>query len=434
MSSGTTGYRKGIRFGLPEIRHHISAYNEVLRIAEHDCIVSWLPLYHDMGFIVGFLMPRLLGCKLVLIDPIDWIRRPEQLWDLIEEHSATICYMPNFAFELLARSGRAMPTMRQWVSCSEPTRRHTMDRFIEATQTCPTKISNCWGMAENVFAVSHSSGLKSTDVDGAEVLSCGRPIPGTDVKVVDGELFVRSEYSLKSYIGSEEIVDDQGFYPSGDLGTIIDGEVYIIGRKHDVVITAGRKTVLSDIDFRVGEALPELAGRIATFAHLDAGLSTEIPVSLVESPTFWEKNQRTATIYEIVASTGNEVGRVIFVPPRFITKTSSGKVNRRKTAEHWRALSSYRGSAATDRGTLNAKMTAEIMRDFPWVNWDLPVAEQLDSLGLVNFSLICSKYGRVGGIGETLTVRSILQFDERQFDERPTVENSGFQNRVARRQ
>ncbi len=409
LSSGTTGHRKGITFTLPAIRKHIFEYNKILGLTEQDCVVSWLPLYHDMGFITGFLMPRIIGCKLVLIDPIEWVRRPEQLWDLIDEHNATTCYMPNFAFELMARRGRAAPSIRRWISCSEPTRWLTMERFIETTGTSPTNISNSWGMAENVFAVTHSVGIKPAVIDGVEAISCGPPIPGTDVKVVDGELFVRSAYSLKRYVRSDDIVDEEGFYPSGDLGAIIDGEIYLSGRKRDIIITAGRKTMLSDIDFLVGEAVPQSAGRIATFAYADEGLATEIPISVIEDPAFWNKNREADNLRAIVARTGNEAGRAAFVPPRFITKTSSGKINRRKTADHWRALSSHAAKLATERGVTDGPMRAEIARDFPWLSWDVPISEQLDSLGLVNFSLICSKYGRVGGIEEDLTVRSLLE-------------------------
>ena len=76
MSSGTTGHRKGIRYTLADIRTHVAEYNKVLGLTKADKVVSWLPLYHDMGYIAAFIMPRLLGVDLILMDPMDWGPKP----------------------------------------------------------------------------------------------------------------------------------------------------------------------------------------------------------------------------------------------------------------------------------------------------------------------------------------------------------------------
>src|SRR5205085_38227 len=151
------------------------------------------------------------------------------------------------------------------------------------------------------------------------------------VKALDGELYVKSGYSLDGYIGSDPIVDAEGFYPTGDLGEIVDGEVYLGGRKQDIVNNAGRRIFLTDIDFAIGELMPEAAGRIAAFAHEDAALGTQTPVALIEHPEFWLRNRDHGSIRRIIDCTGVEGALASFVPPRFITKTSSGKVNRRQS-------------------------------------------------------------------------------------------------------
>ena len=120
--------------------------------------------------------------------------------------------------------------MRQWISCSEPTRAETMQRFMDATGSKPGSLVNCWGMAENIFAVAQSTSIVVKSIEGADVVSCGRPIPGTEAKIVNGEIYVRSAYSLKEYIGADLRIDSEGFYPSGDLGAIIDGEIFLQGR------------------------------------------------------------------------------------------------------------------------------------------------------------------------------------------------------------
>jgi len=409
MSSGTTGHRKGIAFTLNSIRSHVAEYNNVLGLTGSDCVVSWLPLYHDMGFIAAFLMPQLVGCDLVLIDPIEWVRNPDLLWSAIERFRGTVCYMPNFGFEIMAGRGRHMPTMRRWVSCSEPTRRRSMERFIAATRSEPSSVSNCWGMAENVFAVTFSEGITARIIDDVEVVSCGKPIPGTTVKSVDGELLVRSSYSLSGYLGGDRITDEDGFYPSGDQGVVVDGEVFLQGRRRDILNHAGRKLLLSDLDFAAAEAVPESAGRIATFGRYDADLGTDIPVVLIEDPNFWVRNRDAGTLAAVAARTGVEATRAYFVPPRFITKTSSGKINRKKTKEHWDALRDFRErSRETEAGPAAARAEREIREIFPALDFSVPVAGQIDSLGLVNLSLVLAKHGLRGDLNAEFTVSDAL--------------------------
>lgn len=409
MSSGTTGHRKGIVFTLDAVRAHAEAYNRVLGLGPDDCVVSWLPLYHDMGFVAAFLLPRLVGCRLVLIDPIDWVRKPELLWTAIERHLGTVCYMPNFGFEVMASRGQPTPTMRRWISCSEPTRRETMERFAAATATDPARLSNCWGMAENIFAVAQSDGVRTRMIDGAQVVGCGEPIPGTAVKVVDGELYVKSAYSLAGYVGGDLIVDSEGFYPTGDLGAVIDGEVFLQGRQRDLINHAGRKMLLSDLDFKVAQEVPEAAGRLASFAERDERLGTETPVVLIEDAAFWARNRDSALLARIAGRTGVEATRAFFVPPRFITKTSSGKVNRKKTAEHWRAAAEHRRRLReATPGSAAARAEAEIRDVFPGLDLDRPLGEQIDSLGRVNLALILAKHGLRSDPGGTEAVRSVL--------------------------
>ncbi len=393
MSSGTTGHRKGIRYTLDDIRQHVLEYNKVLGLSSKDRIVSWLPLYHDMGYIAAFIMPRILGVDIVLMDPMDWVRQPKMLFDAIEKINATVCFMPNFGFEVMARQGRPTPSMRLWISCSEPTRAQSMRRFMDANATPQGGLVNCWGMAENIFAVAQSTGINVKMIDGVEVVSCGRPIPGTEAKIVDGEIYVRSSYALKEYIGAELHIDNEGYYATGDMGTIIDGEIFLQGRKKDIINNGGRKTLLSDLDFAVGEELPKSAGRIATFAQMDENLGTEIPVVLIEDSQFWTKNRDAELNKRILTKTGIESTRSYFVPPKFITKTSSGKVNRRETGKNWDLAMNGRTGAAKDVTPSIADAESQIRQLFPFLDFGKPIHNQIDSLGLVNLSILLSQFG-----------------------------------------
>jgi hypothetical protein len=410
LSSGTTGHRKAMAFTADALRLHTEAFNRVLALGPGDRIVSWLPLYHDMGYIACFVMPLLLGIDVVMMDPIDWVRRPEMLFEAIERHAGTICYMPNFGFEVMARApARSLPSMRRWISCSEPVSAATAQRFLAHVGADADLFSPCYAMAENIFAVSLRTGLRSEMLEHGAVVSCGAPVPGVDVKVHDGELWVRSAFSLTQYLGGVDIRDADGFYPTGDLGVIVDGEVFVTGRRQDLLIQAGRKYFLSDIDLLVNAILPEAAGRAAALAMPDERMGTEQPLVLVESLDFFSRTDQAAIAARITDAGGPEQLELVFVPPRFLTKTSSGKINRRKTAEDYRAM--LRARAVTGVATRDA--AAELAQLFGHADWQAAVGGSLDSLSLTMLRLLLIEAGlaydpqqSLSGLRELLVARS----------------------------
>lgn len=260
LSSGTTGFRKAIEFRSDDLRRHVQDYNGALGLDPgRDRIVSWLPLYHDMGYVACFVMPLILGIDTVMMDPMTWVQDPGLLFHAIEKHSGTVVYLPNFGFEVMSRAEpRPMPSMRLWVSCSEPVSAATSRRFLGRIGAPESSFAPCYAMAENIFAVSLGRGIRTAPIEGRDVVSCGAPIPGVEIKLVEEEIWVRSPTSLRNYVGAEDIRDAEGFYPTGDLGQVIEGELYVTGRKHDLLIQAGRKFMLSDIDLIVNEAFPEV--------------------------------------------------------------------------------------------------------------------------------------------------------------------------------
>ena len=94
-------------------------------------------------------------------------------------------------------------------------------------------------MAENVFAVTQSEGFQIAEVDGKSLPSCGPPIPATDVKIIEGEIWVRSPTSITAYLDGSAVADADGFYPTGDMGHYGDSGLVILGRKRDILIQAG---------------------------------------------------------------------------------------------------------------------------------------------------------------------------------------------------
>lgn len=401
LSSGTTGYRKAISLRSEELLRHVTDFNETLGLSRSDVIVSWLPLYHDMGFIACFVMPLALGVNVVMMDPVSWVQNPDLLFNAIERYAGTVCYMPNFGYEVMARaSKRPQPSMRWWVSCSEPVSARTALKFLDHTQTPPDRFAPCYAMAENIFAVSFGCGVRTASIGGVDVVSCGAPIAGVDIKIVDDQVWVRSPTSLERYIGGDDIRDADGFYPTGDLGELIDGELYITGRKHDLMIQAGRKFMLSDIDIRVNEILPEARGRAACVAIMDPRIETEIACVLIEAPDFFRRTDQTQIENQLKAVTGIDQITVQFVPPRFLTKTTSGKINRKKSLADWLAVQVYQQrSRATITDTVH-----DLEAAFCSVAWDKPVSAVLDSLSLTLLQMLTSEGGITYNSDDTLAV------------------------------
>lgn len=397
LSSGTTGYRKGIRFSLGELAAHVADYNQVIQLTPKDTIVSWLPLYHDMGFIACFVMPLILGIPLVMIDPVTWIKSPGLLFEAINLHGGTVCYLPNFGFEVLSRQSDLAPVegMRLWISCSEPSYEPTLVKFCETTRTPASKVATCYAMAENVFAVTLSQGIKSALFEGTSVVSCGRPIPGVELKVVDGEVWVRSQTALRAYVGGESILDADDFYPTGDMGCLDNGELYVFGRKRDIMISAGKKYFLNDLDYTLGKLYPASAGRIASLADFNDRLGTQRALFLLEGGRFWDSEYRRTETSRISNAVGMELFEAHFVPPFFITKTSSGKINRKKTLQDWKAHRAFMESGSSAAGAVadDARFKRRVTDSFASIRLDVPIKEQIDSLGSVVLRLICEDSG-----------------------------------------
>ena len=402
LSSGTTGHRKAMRLEAATLLRHVTDFNTVLALGAADRIVSWLPLYHDMGFVACFVMPLLLGVDVVMMDPIAWVQAPAMLFDAIARHAGTVCYMPNFGFEVMARADpRPLASMRLWVSCSEPVSAVTAERFLGATGAPAGCFAACYAMAENVFAVSLARGVTVRSVEGADVVSCGAPIPGVELRVVDGQIRVRSPASIAGYLGGADIRDADGFYPTGDLGVLLDGALYVTGRQGDVLIQAGRKFMLSDLDLTLNRLFPDIRGRAACIARDDGLLGTQVAVALIESADFITRDDQADVAAALRAASGLDQIEVAFVPPRFLTKTSSGKIARKVTASHWAGVLAHRaaGRAGDQAG---ADPVAELAAAFPRVARDRPVADVLDSLSLTVLRIILGGAGLAYDAGRTL--------------------------------
>src|SRR5450432_45153 len=126
-SSGTTGLQKGVALSHGAVLNQLASYGQAINLNTDDVIVSWLPLYHDMGLIAGFVMPTVQGIPLVLMSPFHWVRDPKILMKAIHKHRGTLCWLPNFAYNFMAKSirdnqieGLDLSSLRAFINCSEP--------------------------------------------------------------------------------------------------------------------------------------------------------------------------------------------------------------------------------------------------------------------------------------------------------------------------
>jgi acyl-CoA synthetase (AMP-forming)/AMP-acid ligase II len=274
-SSGTTGLQKGVALSHRAVFNQLNAYGKALSFNENDVIVSWLPLYHDMGLIAGFLMPILSGIPLVLMSPFDWVRAPYRLMQSVSKYRGTLSWLPNFAYNFCAQKirnrhmeGVDLSSWRAVINCSEPVRYESHKAFYDFFRNYGLKweaLQTSYAMAENVFGVTQSQlgnepavaeldresfmaeRVAKSPVEGRpsmKMMSSGRPLENVKIKILDengndvpenviGEVALQSDCMLTGYFNRPDITEKafrDGWYLTGDYGFISNGEVFVSGR------------------------------------------------------------------------------------------------------------------------------------------------------------------------------------------------------------
>jgi fatty-acyl-CoA synthase len=377
-SSGTTGLQKGIALSNRAVAAHNRAYAARLGITPDDVIVSWLPLYHDMGFVACFLMPLLGGVPVVAMSQFDWVLNPGMLLEQIHRHRGTLCWLPNFAYSFLAKRSRGQPggggldlsCVRAWINSSEPVLEASHRAFVErfrAAGVSQRQLTASYAMAENVYAVTqslpgeyrtlavesgpfrqtHRAVLAAADDPAPLVfVSNGRPVEGTAVRVIDeagvvlperavGEIALRGHCTFSGYFRRPDLtaaaVTADGWYRTGDLGFLHEGELYVTGRRKDLVIIQGRNFYPGDIERAAGEVEGVIPGRVVAFGVPDPASGTEGLVILAEVEEECRANER-AIVLRLRTHIAQEFdctpSAVRVVPPRWLVKSTSGKLAR----------------------------------------------------------------------------------------------------------
>jgi fatty-acyl-CoA synthase len=374
-SSGTTGLQKGVALSHAAVFRQLESYGKAIRLAPDDTIVSWLPLYHDMGLIAGYLMPILAGVPLVLMSPFDWVRAPYKLLQAVTRHRGTLSWMPNFAYNFCAQKirdrdleGVDLSTWRAVSNCSEPMHYQSHQMFLERFRAYGLKesaLTTCYAMAENVFAVTQGGIDRPVTVDAVDaraltveriarpaeaggdarrMLSCGAPVEHCAVKVVDdarrdlpdrhlGEVLLRSDCMLAGYYRRPDLTEQafhDGWYLTGDLGYLADGEVYVTGRKKDLIIVGGKNVYPQDLEAIAAEVPGIHPGRVVAFGVYSGEMGTEEVAVVAEKEPAAAPDPELADAIRQRINRGSDVAlRWIRVVERgWLLKTSSGKIAR----------------------------------------------------------------------------------------------------------
>jgi acyl-CoA synthetase (AMP-forming)/AMP-acid ligase II len=378
-SSGTTGLQKAVVLSNRAILEHVARYGEAIQITPNDKIISWLPLYHDMGLIAAFYLPLTLGIPVVQLDPFEWVVAPVILLEAISKENGTISWLPNFAYNLMADrireedlQGIRLDDIRMLINCSEPVRSESHDKFFKRYKRYGLKresLGACYAMAETTFAATQTPPGKearkvfvkreeimkgkveiSNIQDGARIsVSSGFPISGCELKIVGesgedlptgyvGEVAIRSVSLFNEYRNNPEITDEvlkNGWYFSGDYGFIYEGEYYIIARKKDILIVAGNNIYPEDVEDAVSQVKGVFPGRVIAFGIEDEISGTEL-ICVVAETNFNDSEEQKKLRQDIIKA-GMEIdvtiSRVYIAPPRWLIKSSSGKPSRKANME-----------------------------------------------------------------------------------------------------
>jgi len=385
-TSGSTGRPRGIRITHDNLAHNLEYIRERCGLHERMSYCQWLPQYHDLGLIAGIFGTLWTGGSLTMLSPLDFLKRPALWGETIHRFGATHTATPNFALDLLVRK-TSVAQRAEWdfstleaVGCGgEPVMPGTVERFESAFATSglrPGLVSGCYGLAEHVAAVAicgrrrlrvdagalREAGVLESAVDGADarVLISNGPVNTTmQVRIVSpedqrllgdgeiGEIWVDSRSKADGYEGSQTAdstfggrlgSDEARYLQTGDLGAIVDGELYVTGRIKELIIVRGHNLYPTDLEEAVRMAHPAIRpGRIAALG-VRSSEGTEEVVLFIEVREGTKADRlaevaaaaRTALAVEVP---GMAQARVVLGSSGLVPKTTSGKVQRTRCVQ-----------------------------------------------------------------------------------------------------
>ncbi|MFE3497558.1 fatty acyl-AMP ligase [Streptomyces sp. NPDC059175] len=387
-TSGSTGHPKAVTVTHANFLHNVAETEDIWPTGPDGVVVSWLPLFHDMGMLFGVLLPLCSGVPVYLMEPAAFIRRPLRWLEALTRYRGTHAAAPSFAYELcvsdLAENGpRAPLDLSAWrvaANGAEPVRHRAVRAFTEAFASAgfaPEAMCPGYGLAENTLkaTASPSDRVPSVLWVGSDALLDGRfeprgeaeegaqPLVGagaaaatTRVTIVDpvtrearpdgriGEIWISGPCVAQGYRDRAEetretfgaaVVGEPGVphLRTGDLGFMHDGELFVAGRLKDVIIRNGRNFYPQDIELSAENAVEGLRPNCAAAFSVDDG-DTERLVVVVETDGRVLRGPGAEQVREKVRSAVHDGQRlhtdeVLLIRRGALPRTTSGKVQRR---------------------------------------------------------------------------------------------------------
>lgn len=378
-TSGSTGTPKGVMLSHANLLANIRAMGERMRVDATDVLVSWLPLYHDMGLIGAWLAPLYFGIPTIVMSPVAFLARPALWLRAISRYRGTITAAPNFAYERCARHLAALePTefdlsSLRFACCgAEPVHADTLRAFAARFASCgfdARALTPVYGLAENTLGLTFPPPARGLRVDriareplnaggravpesgGANALdvpSCGYPLDGTELRIVDdderelaqrqvGRIEFRGTSATRGYYrnpAQTARLFRDAWRDTGDLGYVADGELYVTGRVKDMIIRGGRHFFPYELEEAIERLPGVVTGGVAVCGGADPVSGTERVVILVESEATDDaacERLRTSVNDVTAALWGAPAEQVSIVAPHGILKTPSGKIRHAAT-------------------------------------------------------------------------------------------------------
>ena len=390
-TSGSTGNPKGVMLTHANLLANIRAVGQAVEVGPGDVVVSWLPLYHDMGLIGAWLTPLHFGLPVAVMSPLAFLTRPEKWLQAFHKHRGTVAAAPNFAYELCVRKiadkdieGLDLSSWRAALNGAEPVNPETLERFGKRFAEYGFRREAqlpVYGLAEATLGVTVPPLGRKPRIDRVErerfalegravpavaedetaisFVSSGKPLPRHEVRIVDGKgnpvpertegfLWFRGPSATSGYYNNPEATEallpegataSDGGLPwlnSGDRAYRADQEIYVTGRVKDIIIKGGRNLYPHEVEDLATRAEGIRKGGVVAFGLSDEASGTEKLVVAAETRER-DAARRAAIAARVTELVSQGLGlppdRVELIPPGSIPKTSSGKLRREETKQ-----------------------------------------------------------------------------------------------------
>lgn len=426
-TSGSTSTPKGVQITHSNLIHNEELIQSAFGQTEHDIILGWLPVYHDMGLIGTVLQPLYSGAESILMSPVAFLQNPVRWLAAISRYGASTSGGPNFAYELccnkITPAQKANLDLSSWrvaFNGAEPVHASSLERFANSFGDCGfrgTAFAPCYGLAESTLFVSGGRTINGPVFRGVQtaaleenrivpaafenpecrtLVGCGTASAKQKIAIVDperlthckdgavGEIWVSGPSVAAGYWGREEDTantfqariaetDEGPFLRTGDLGFVLDGQLFITGRRKDLIIIRGRNHYPQDLERTAEHSHPLLHGFSgAAFSVESEGEERLVIVNEVNRHAGADSNAVIAAVRQAIAEEHElQIHAVVLARPGEVPKTSSGKVQRFRCRQMFledtlKIVSEWRAASAGRAVVVEEESEAQIQ---DWQEW-----------------------------------------------------------------